>query len=145
MNVSLQDTSAGQLEDTIVKGRHPRFVWKLSHREALTGWLFASPWIIGFILFTAWPMLFSLYASFTRYNIIQDPQWIGLENYKQIINDPRVYTALENTFWMVLYKTPLVMAVALAIALLLNMDLPGERIFRTLIYFPSVLAGVWSV
>jgi len=145
MRVSAQDTQAGQLEGAIVGQRRPRFTWKLSHREALTGWLFASPWIIGFLLFTAWPMLFSLYASFTRYNIIQDPEWIGLQNYQQIIHDPRVYTALENTFYMVLYKTPIVMSVSLGIAMLLNMDLPGEKLFRTLIYFPSVLAGVASI
>ncbi len=145
MSVTVPGTQSGSPGPAVASARRPRFAWKLSYREALTGWLFASPWIIGFVLFTAWPMLFSLYASFTRYNIVQDPQWIGLQNYQQIIDDPRFYKALENTFWMVLYKTPIVMSVALGIAMLLNMNLPGDRIFRTLIYFPSVLAGVASI
>lgn len=118
---------------------------KLTQREALIGWLFASPWIIGFILFTAWPMLFSLYTSFTQYNIIKDPVWIGLDNYERILDDPRFYKSLENTFWMVGMKTPIVMGVGLGIAMLLNMNLPGERFFRTMIYFPSVLAGIASI
>lgn len=121
------------------------FGMKLTYREALTGWLFALPWIVGFTLFTAWPMLFSLYTSFTRYNIIRDPEWIGLENYQAILQDDRFFKALENTFWMVGYKTPIVLVAGLGIAMLLNMDLPGERFFRTMIYFPSVLAGIASI
>lgn len=115
-------------------------------REELTGWLFALPWIIGFLLFTVGPMLFSLYASFTQYNIINPPRWLGLENYRNLFfNDPFFYKALANTFWMVIVKTPIVMIVAMAIAMLLNMGLPAERTFRTIIYLPNVLSGVAAV
>jgi multiple sugar transport system permease protein len=131
-------------DNSYVRSRR-RFVLKLTYREALTGWLFASPWVLGFILFTAWPMFFSLYTSFTRYNIIRDPEWIGTKNYEQILDDPRFYKSLENTFWMVGYKTPIVMGAALGLAVLLNMNLPGEKFFRTMIYFPSVLAGIASI
>ncbi len=99
--------------------------WRPATKEALTGWLFAMPWIIGFLVFTLGPMLFSVYASFTRYNITTPPEWIGLSNYRTIFNDPFFYTALYNTFWMVVVKIPIVVVASIAIALLLNMEVPG--------------------
>jgi multiple sugar transport system permease protein len=115
-------------------------------REEITGWLFALPWIIGFLLFTVGPMLFSLYTSFTDYNIIRDPKWIGLENYQDIFfNDTFFWKSLSNTFWMVVIKTPIAMALALGLAMLLNLDLPGDKYFRTIIYLPNVLSGVAAV
>jgi multiple sugar transport system permease protein len=117
-----------------------------STREAITGWLFASPWILGFLLFTVGPMVFSLYVSFTKYNIIRDPVWIGLQNYQNIFtNDTYFWKSLENTFWLVGFKVPIVMVVSIAIALLLNTKVPGERFFRTVIYLPNVLSGVAAV
>jgi multiple sugar transport system permease protein len=115
-------------------------------REELMGWLFAMPWIIGFLLFTVGPMLFSLYTSFTRYNIIADPRWIGLENYQNIFfDDPFFYKSLANTFWMVIAKTPLVIVIAISLALLLNVDIPGGKFFRTVIYLPNVLSGIAAI
>ncbi len=114
-------------------------------REELTGWLFVLPWLIGLVLFTAGPMLFSLYTSFTQYNIIANPRWIGTENYEKLFADPMFYKALENTFWMVIIKTPVVMVLSFGLAMLLNMDLPGDRAFRTIIYLPNVLSGVAAV
>jgi multiple sugar transport system permease protein len=132
---------------TASTGSERRQLLRPAMREELTGWLFALPWIIGFLLFTAGPMLFSLYASFTRYNIIRwPPPWIGLENYDRLFTaDPLFYKALANTFWMVAVKTPLVLLASLAIALLLNMNLPGDRAYRTLVYLPNVLSGVAAV
>jgi multiple sugar transport system permease protein len=124
----------------------PRRVSRLRRNEAIVGYLFAMPWIIGFIVFLVWPMVFSFYTSFTRYNIIRDPQWIGLRNYQNILfNDDRFYKALENTFWMVLVRTPIVIVAALVIAILLNVDNPGERFFRAVIYLPNVLSGVAAI
>ena len=115
-------------------------------REELMGWLFAMPWIIGFLLFTVGPMLFSLYTSFTKYNIIADPKWIGLENYQNLFfDDPLFYKSLSNTFWMVIVKTPLVMVVAISLAMLLNTDIPGGKFFRTVIYLPNVLSGIAAI
>jgi multiple sugar transport system permease protein len=115
-------------------------------REEMTGWLFAMPWILGFLLFTVGPMLFSLYTSFTRYNIIADPRWIGLDNYQNIFfDDPFFYKSLSNTFWMVIVKTPLVIFVALSLAMLLNTDVPGGKFFRTVIYLPNVLSGIAAI
>lgn len=120
--------------------------WRPATREAVTGWLFAAPWIIGFVVFTLGPMLFSLYAGFTRYNITTAPQWIGLQNYQNLFyNDDRFYVALYNTFWMVIVKTPFVIIVSLLLALLLNVDVPGSKLFRAIIYLPNVLSGVAAV
>ena len=91
-------------------------------------------------------MIFSLYTSFTRYNMIATPRWIGLQNYRQIIlADERFYVALKNTFWMVAVKVPIVVVVSIAIALLLNMNLPGAKAFRAILYLPSLLAGAAAV
>lgn len=114
-------------------------------REALIGWLFAAPWIIGFLLFTAGPMIFSLYASFTEYSLTRPPRWVGTANFQALFADRFFYTSLYNTFWMVLIKIPVVVVVSIAIALLLNMDVPGGKFFRTVFYLPNVLAGVAAV
>ncbi|MDQ4077997.1 MAG: sugar ABC transporter permease [Chloroflexota bacterium] len=116
-----------------------------ARREALTGWLFAMPWILGFLVFTAGPMVFSIYASFTRYNITTPPEWIGLSNYTAIFSDDYFYTSLYNTFWMVIVKLPIVTVASISIAMLLNLDLPFERFFRSIIYLPNVLSGVAAV
>ncbi|MBA3945825.1 MAG: sugar ABC transporter permease [Herpetosiphonaceae bacterium] len=126
-------------------GAQPKPLLRPRVKEELKGWLFASPWIIGFLLFTAAPMLFSIYASFTEYNITTAPRWIGLGNYRELFQDPYFYTGLLNTFWMVIVKTPLVIVIAIGLALLLAMDLPGGRFFRTVFYLPNVLAGVAAV
>ncbi len=118
---------------------------RLLRGEALTGWLFVTPWIIGFVAFTLGPMLFSLYTSFTDYNIIRAPEWIGADNYQNIFQDRFFWISLSNTFWMVAVKTPIMIVVALAIAVLLNIDLPGTRAFRTIIYLPTVLSGVAAI
>lgn len=123
----------------------PRPLLRPAAREAITGWLFASPWIIGFLVFTAAPMLFSLYTSFTEYNITTPPEWIGTRNYQRIAVDPFFYTSLGNTFWMVLVKTPLVLIVSIAMALLLAMRVPFGGFFRTIFYLPNVLAGVAAI
>lgn len=131
-----------------VAARPAKHRWRsqLMRGEALTGWLFVLPWIIGFTAFTLGPMLFSLYTSFTDYNIIRAPQWVGLDNYREIFfEDSFFWISLKNTFWMVAVKTPIVIVLALGIAVLLNMDLPGSRIFRTVIYLPAVLSGVAAI
>lgn len=123
----------------------PKPFWRPATREALTGWLFALPWIIGFLVFTLGPMLFSLYTSFTNYSITNSPTWTGTANYNNLFNDPYFYQSLGNTFWMVIVKIPLVTVASIAIALLLNMDLPGGKFFRTVFYLPQVLAGVAAI
>lgn len=115
-------------------------------REAFFGMLFASPWLIGFLLLTLGPMLLSLYYSFTRYDIVNSAHWVGLHNYNFMFNDDADFrTALHNTFYYVIVKTPIVLAVSLFFAILMNQKVPGLAIFRTIFYMPSVLTGVAAV
>jgi multiple sugar transport system permease protein len=135
-----QQQAAGKL------GLGTRVGWlNPARREAMAGWLFALPWIIGFLVFTAGPMLYSVYVSFTDYNITTAPEWIGLDNYREIFSDQYFYRSLGNTFWMVLVKLPIVAVFSIFIAMLLDLDLPGEKVFRSLIYMPNVLSGVAAV
>ncbi len=109
----------------------------------IKGYLFISPWIIGFSVFVLWPMLFSLYSSFTYYDITSIQKWIWFKNYISIFTrDANFITALKNTAFYAVFSVPLAITLALMLALLLNMKVKGVRIFRTIYYLPSVLSGV---
>lgn len=114
----------------------------LKRRKALEGYLFASPWIIGFFLFTAGPMIASLVLSFCRYDILTTLKWIGIENYRQLFSAPLFWTSLYNTVYWVVFGVPLRLAMALFLALLMNRKLRGTPLFRTIFYVPSVVSGV---
>ncbi len=115
-------------------------------REAVTGYLFALPFIVGFLGLTLGPMAFSLYASFSDYNITTSPKWIGLDNYDYILrDDDRFRTSLGNTIYYVCLKTPLIIFIALVLALVMRAEVPGRRVFRTIYYLPSVLTGVSAI
>lgn len=116
---------------------------KKEKRETLKGYLFISPWIIGFLLFTLYPMAFSLYSGFTFYDITSIQKWIGLKNYINIFtSDENFLIALKNTAYYVIFSVPLAITFALSLALLLNSKVKGVKIFRTIYYLPSVLSGV---
>jgi multiple sugar transport system permease protein len=115
-------------------------------REAFFGMLFAAPWIFGFICLTLGPMLFSLYASFTTYDIVNPPKWVGLHNYNFMFHDDIFFSqALHNTLFYVIVKTPIILCLSLFFAILMNQRVPGLAIFRTIFYMPSVLTGVAAV
>ena len=121
----------------------PRRGLSVRRREAIWGFVFVAPWIIGFLAFTAGPMLFSLYASFTDYDVTSRMNWVGLRNYIELFTqDSRFWTALANTGLYTLFAVPLGVAVGLAVAVLLNQEVPGQRIFRTVFFLPQVLTGV---
>jgi multiple sugar transport system permease protein len=110
-----------------------------ARREAGAAYLFLSPWIIGFIVFTAGPMVASAYFSLTAYNVLQPPRWVGLDNYTQILTGDELFRqALKNTFIYALMFVPAHMLVALTLALLLNRNAHGTPIWRTLFYLPSI-------
>ena len=111
--------------------------------ETLKGYAFISPYIIGFIMFTLFPMVFSLYSSFTYYDLTSIKKWIGVKNYVDIFtSDKEFIKALGNTGYYVLFSVPLVIVVSLTVALLMNVRTRFMGIFRTLYYLPSVLSGV---
>ncbi len=112
-------------------------------REAISGYLFISPWLIGFLLFTVGPMLFSLYISFTRWNIVGDPKWVGLANYERIFTaDKDFRQALLVTFSYAAIYLPLATIVGLAMAMALHLKLKGVGVFRTMLYLPYVVPSI---
>ncbi len=103
------------------------------------GYLYIMPWFIGFICFALGPIVVSFFMSFTRWSMLSSPQWIGLENYSEILlRDPLVGKSLWNTAYYVLFSVPLGIALSLGLALLLNQKLRGIGLFRTLFFLPSV-------
>jgi multiple sugar transport system permease protein len=104
----------------------------------ITGLLFISPWIVGFVMFQVYPFFASLYYSFTFYSVLGTPKWIGLANYQNLADDPRFRTALFNSTYFALFAVPLGAAVAILLAMLLNADIRGRSVFRTIFYLPSI-------
>jgi multiple sugar transport system permease protein len=116
-----------------------------TRRNLITGLLFISPWLVGFLGFYLYPALASLYYSFTDFRILQPPEWIGLQNYQRMVNDPLFWKALGNTIWLVLVMVPISVGVALGVSLLLNVrGIFGMSIFRTIFYLPVVVPAVAS-
>ena len=114
----------------------------LQRQRQIWGWIFLSPWIIGFVAFTALPMLASLVFSFTDFNLNarQDIEYIGLENYEALFTDIRLRDALESTFKFSLIALPLAITLPILLAGLLNSKyLFGKPLFRTLFYMPYMV------
>jgi multiple sugar transport system permease protein len=127
-----------------VKAKTPeekRLQAKEAGRDNKAGYLFLLPWLIGLVVITIGPMIASLYLSFTNYSLIQAPKWIGLDNYARMLTDERLHNSLKVTFIYVLVSTPLQLAVALAIALLLNEGMRGLPFYRSVFYLPSMLGA----
>jgi multiple sugar transport system permease protein len=111
-------------------------------REHYAGYLFASPWFFGFLVFGGGPILFSLVMSFSEYDVVSPPKFVGLDNYvKLLTDDPLFYKSLWNTGFMAL-GIPLGMAVGLGIALLLNHEIRGMAVYRTFYYVPAIMPAV---
>jgi multiple sugar transport system permease protein len=132
--------------DGIAVARPPtRGTWAspLKRREAIAGLVFILPWILGLLAFTAYPVLATLYLSFTEYSIIKPPEWIGLENYQTMFGtDPAFWLAVKNSATYALISVPLKLVVALFLALLLNQSVRGIGIYRTLMYLPALVPPV---
>lgn len=115
-------------------------------RETLAGYAFLAPWLVGFLGLTLGPMVYSLYLSFTSYNLFTDPKWIGLENYvRMFTDDPQFVQSATITLVYVLVGTPIKLAAALGIALLLNYRDRGAAFFRSSFYAPSLIGASVSV
>lgn len=109
----------------------------------LEGWLFASPWLIGFVLFTAGPMLASAVMAFTSWDLLSSPKFVGLANFDQALRrDPLVWQSLKVTTIYAAVAVPLNIVLGLGLALLLNSGIRGLRVYRTAYFLPSVLSGV---
>lgn len=121
----------------------------LGWRRELTGLLFTSPWILGFLLFTLYPLLSSLYYSLTRYDLMNPPVFIGLLNYTRLPADNDFQVVMRNTLWWVGLSAPAGVISAFVMATLLNTQIVGRSVFRAIFFFPSivpefVVAIVWQ-
>jgi len=110
----------------------------------VTGALFASPWVIGFVIFSLYPIVASFYFSLTEYNVLQPAVFVGLNNYKELFTEAKFFKSLYNTLYMCVFGVPLNLVFALAMALLLNLEVKGQAIYRTIYYLPSVISVVAS-
>lgn len=127
--------------------------WRLptsDRRQLITGLLFVSPWLVGFLVWILYPMASSLYYSFTRYDLLRPPVFIGLKNYTDLFTtDPHFPVVVRNTLFYVGLGTPLGVATGFLLANLLNTRIVGRPVFRAIFYFPAivpatVVAMVWQ-
>ena len=119
-----------------------------SLKDNLSSYAFLAPWLLGFFAWTFYPLIYSLYLSFTQYNIIQSPKWIGLRNYfvmfvgnAEFPRDERFMKSLLVTLHFVFVSVPSKLIFALAVAMLMNQKLKGIPFYRTIYYIPTLLGG----
>ncbi|MFC3495752.1 carbohydrate ABC transporter permease [Glycomyces rhizosphaerae] len=116
-----------------------------ARQEERAAWMLMAPWFLGVVAVTLGPLLASLYLSFTDYNLLSAPEWVGLENYAEMLRDTRLHKALAVTATYTFVSVPLMLAVALALAMLLNRGIKGLAFYRSVFYLPSLLGGSVAV
>jgi multiple sugar transport system permease protein len=115
---------------------------KLQRREAVDGYLFISPWLVGFVVFVAGPMIASIVLAFMEWDLFNPPEWVGLENFVGLFDNELVWLSLWNTAYYTFISVPLTLGVALGTAMLLSLPLRGQSAFRTFFYLPAVMPAV---
>lgn len=114
----------------------------LARREAIRGYLFIAPAVLGFLVWVAGPMLFSAWLSLTEWDLLSPPEFVGLSNYQAMLKDPLFWQSLKVTAYFTLISVPLFQGLAFAVALLMNVKVRGITIFRTIYYLPSIVPVV---
>jgi multiple sugar transport system permease protein len=112
--------------------------------EAIAGYIAILPWLLGFLIFSAGPIVVSFVLMFMRWEVLTPPTWAGLENFDRLVHDPLVPVALWNTLFYTVLAVPLHLAAALGAALLLNVGVRGTNYYRLLLYLPSLIPVVAS-
>jgi len=107
-----------------------------------TALAFVSPWLVGFAVFTIYPIAASLYYSFCDYDVLSRPLWVGLLNYRDMVTDDVYWKSLSNTLVFSAISLPLGLCFALALALLLNRPVASRGLFRAIFYLPSLVPAV---
>ncbi|MCS7459016.1 sugar ABC transporter permease [Paenibacillus doosanensis] len=126
--------------------RTSAFSLKGRWESPIAGYLFISPWLLGFLLLTLWPMLQSVYYSFTKFTLLDPPDWVGLRNYERIFADDDTFRqSLKITLSFVVLSVPLKLISALLVAIALNKKIKGISFYRTLIYLPSLIGSSIAV
>ncbi|MGL3149532.1 carbohydrate ABC transporter permease [Microbacterium sp. A82] len=118
---------------------------KEKYPDGKAAWVFMLPWLIGMLCLTIGPIVASLYLSFTDYNLLQPPIWSGLNNIVEMFNDPRFWNSFRVTVVYVFVSVPLLLALALGLAVLLDKGLRGLSFYRSIFYLPSLLGGSVAV
>lgn len=113
--------------------------------DHVVGYFFIMPFIVGFLAFTFYPILASFYYSFTSYDLLSPPRWIGLDNFERMLNDPKLKQSLKVTFTYVFSSVPLRLGFALFVAMLLNVGAKAIGVYRTAYYLPSIIGGSVAV
>ncbi|WHY86028.1 sugar ABC transporter permease [Neobacillus novalis] len=133
---ALEKLNLKQQQVLIVKSK------KSNINSGATGWLFASPWIIGLVLFYLLPLVVSIYYSFTSYSILRPGEFIGLQNYKELLVDPLFLKSIYNTVYFAVFYVPLSIICGVALAMMLNMKIKGMTIYRTIFFLPTLVPHV---
>jgi len=124
---------------------NPGWIKRQRTRDLIKGLLFTSPWIVGFLGFTVYPILASLYYSFMHYDIVRPPRYIGLANYVRLINEDQTFRlVMGNTLYLVVLGVPAGLVVAFLLASLLNNEMKARPIFRTIFFLPTLVPAVAS-
>ncbi|WP_019007724.1 carbohydrate ABC transporter permease [Cohnella laeviribosi] len=119
---------------------------KLRHNDHVVGYLFSAPFILGFLIFTVFPMLSSLYYSFTNFNLLTAPDFVGLDNFRKMFTDDEKYwNSVKVTLHYVVASVPLRLAFALLVAMILNKAVTGIGLYRSAYYLPSLIGGSVAV
>jgi ABC-type sugar transport system permease subunit len=122
-------------------GRQQERKWRRG--DAIAGYLFIWPAILGFCLFVAYPLISSAYYAFTNWNGLAVPRWIGFQNFQYMFTkDPAFWPSIRATAYFGILSVPTTLALGLLLAVLLNRAYPGVKIFRTIMYLPVVLPGI---
>lgn len=130
-------SAASELQSLVKNRRKP----KDKPTDTKVALVFLAPWLIGAIVLSLIPMLYSLAISFTKYNMIKPPQFVGLMNYQHMLADPRFMSALKVTLIYVIVSVPLQLIAALALAVVLDRGMHGLAFYRSAFYLPSMLGG----
>lgn len=117
--------------------------WSLRRRETLTALLFASPWFVGMAVLAVGPIFMALYYSFTDYNIMRASNWVGLDNYRNLLNDDLFIISIKNTIIYTAMAIPISLVASLIAAIIVNQPFPGRNLIRTIIYLPSLFGVVF--
>jgi multiple sugar transport system permease protein len=111
-------------------------------RQLLCGLAFAAPWLIGFAVFIAWPVIASAIYSFTNFDLFQSPRFIGVANYRAMVSDPVFWKSLDNTLYLTVVGVPLSLVLSLGGAMILNLPVRGQPVYRALVYLPVIVPVV---
>lgn len=114
----------------------------IARKEQRAAYLFLSPWLIGLVLFWLTPIVASFVLSFSEWRIITPLEWVGLDNYREMIDDRNFWLSIRVTLKFMLLSVPLYLVCGLLLSLLLNLRIRGINLFRTILFLPSVLSGV---